>query len=268
MPVSVIGQDKLLSKINNYTYETLPKTMLFLGETGCGKHHLSKYIADKFGFDLAELTESINSDNLIEFAQRTIPTLYIINIANFTEKQQNQFLKFIEEPADSVYISLLANSEVGVLPTILNRCIKFVFDDYTVEQLKAFTWLANSDNELFYKICRTPGKLSAIDDKSFNNLVMLCNAVITKITTANYANTLSLATKLNCKKDTFDRFDVDLFFDTLKYLAFEDFKNNNNLVSFKIYSLTSEAQQKKVGNLKLDAFMYNYFIRLWKETRA
>lgn len=268
MSTTIIGQEKLLAKINSYTYETLPKTMLFIGEKGCGKHHISKYIAGKFGFDTFEITDKIEADDLIEFTQKTIPTIYLIDIVNFSEKQQNQFLKFIEEPAASVYVILLADSEIGILPTILNRCIKFVFEEYSIEQLKSFTWLAQSSNEVFYKICRTPGKLNAIDSKSFENLAALCKIVVAKITASNYANTLGLSTKVNCGKDTYDRFDIDLFLDTLEYFALEDYKATNNQISLKIYKITSQFRQKKFGSVKADAFMYAYLTQLWKETRV
>ena len=36
--MNFIGQRKLLEKLNKYTRETLPKTLLFLGDEGCGKH--------------------------------------------------------------------------------------------------------------------------------------------------------------------------------------------------------------------------------------
>ena len=42
----IIGQTKLLSKID--TMEYLPKTLMFLGPTGCGKHTIAKYTAEKF----------------------------------------------------------------------------------------------------------------------------------------------------------------------------------------------------------------------------
>lgn len=263
----IVGQTHLLEKLNSYTLQTLPKTLMFLGEEGCGKHCITEYLANKFGFDLIKIEESITTDDLIEFNQKTVSTLYLIDLTRFTEKQQNQFLKFIEEPASSVYIVLTANSEIGVLPTILNRCVKFTFEPYTVEQLREFLFLAWVENDLFYKICRTPGKLVNVNDKIFSDLCALCTTIITKIQVASYANTLSIATKINYK-DTYDKFDFNLFFDTLEYLALENYKETNQELSFKIYLITNQFKQKLLNKtVAKENFMLNFLTQLWKETR-
>ena len=125
----VIGQTKLLSKIENY-YATkrLPKTMMFLGPSGCGKHVFADYIVDKFDLDYVEISENVSVQELDEYLHSTIDTLYVIDLNKFTEKEQNKVLKFIEEPSKSVYVLLIANSEAGVLNTILNRCIVYLFE--------------------------------------------------------------------------------------------------------------------------------------------
>ena len=125
----VIGQTKLLSKIENYyVTKRLPKTMMFIGPSGCGKHVFADYIVDKFDLDYVEISENISVQELDEYLHSTIDTLYVIDLNKFTEKQQNQFLKFIEEPSKSVYVLLMASSEAGILNTILNRCIKHTFE--------------------------------------------------------------------------------------------------------------------------------------------
>ena len=63
-------------------------------------------------------------------------SIYLIDLNDFTEKQQNQFLKLIEEPSVNVYIALIAESEIGILDTILNRCIKYRLEPYTKAQLQ------------------------------------------------------------------------------------------------------------------------------------
>ena len=131
--MNIIGQTKLLSKINAMEY--LPKTLMFLGTVGCGKHTIAKYTAEKFGLDFVEIEESVSAQDLEDYTHKTLDTLYLINLNNFTEKQQNQFLKFIEEPSKSVYIILIANSEAGILNTILNRSIKYHLEPYTKEHL-------------------------------------------------------------------------------------------------------------------------------------
>ena len=132
----IIGQDRLRARIGSYTAETLPKTLLFIGPAGCGKKLFSLELANQVKLPLVDIDDKVTADQLIEYSQKPYKTIYRINLNNFNEKMQNQFLKFIEEPADSVYVMLLADSEIGILPTILNRCIKLPFAEYTKEELK------------------------------------------------------------------------------------------------------------------------------------
>ena len=135
----IIVQTKLLAKIESYFMtKRLPKAMMFIGPSGCGKHVLADYIVDKFDLDYVEINENISVQDLDEYLHSTIDTLYVIDLNKFTEKQQNQFLKFIEEPSKSVYALLLASSEAGILNTILNRCIKHTFEPYTKEQFEEY----------------------------------------------------------------------------------------------------------------------------------
>ena len=94
--LNIIGQQKLLTAINSYTIQTLPKSLLFVGPTGCGKHTFAKYIADKFMLDFIELDAGVTCADIDYFLHRTIDTMYLIDLSKFPEKQQNQFLKFIE----------------------------------------------------------------------------------------------------------------------------------------------------------------------------
>ena len=52
-----IGQAKLRATLEAYTINTLPQTLLFLGEEGCGKKSLIKELANRLGLSLIKLTE-------------------------------------------------------------------------------------------------------------------------------------------------------------------------------------------------------------------
>ena len=94
---NIIGQEKLLARIATYhSMQSLPKTLLLLGPTGCGKHLVSKYIAEEFKLDYKEINEDVTNTELEDYLHGTLDTLYVINLNNFTEKQHNTFLKFIE----------------------------------------------------------------------------------------------------------------------------------------------------------------------------
>ena len=261
--MNIIGQNKLLSKIDTYyTMNSLPKTMMFIGPSGCGKHLVSKYVAETFKLDYKEINEDISNTELTDYLYSTIDTLYVINLNNFTEKQQNSWLKFIEEPSKSVYVILVATSEAGVLPTILNRCIKYNFESYTKEQIEQIT--NNTVNDLAFKIFQTPGKLLNLTDNSFNDIIDLACKVVDNISSTGYANALVVSTKINYK-DLYNKIDFDLFFDAVEYLALEAYKKTANEQSFIIFKITNQFKQYATQQrLIKETLMLNYLTTLWE----
>lgn len=260
---NIIGQEKLLARIATY-YSTqfLPKTLLFLGPTGCGKHLISKYIAEEFKLDYKEINEDVTNIELEDYMHSTIDTLYVIDLNKFTEKQHNIFLKAIEEPSKSVYFILTATSEAGVLPTILNRCIKYNFEPYTKEQIEQIT--NTSVNEQAFKIFQTPGKLLNLTDASFNEIIDLASKTVMNIGRAEYANALVIATKINYK-DLYNKIDFDLFLDAVEYLALEDYKTTANPQSFIVFQITNKFKQYATQQrLIKETLMLNYITTLWE----
>ena len=258
--MNIIGQTKLFSKINAMEY--LPKTMMFIGPTGCGKHTIAKYTSEKFNLDFVEIEESVSAQDLEDYTHKTIDTLYLINLNKFTEKQQNQFLKFIEEPSKSVYIILIANSETGILNTILNRSIKYHLEPYTKEQIEQIT--NTSVNDLAFKIFQTPGKLLNLTEQSFNDVMGLANTVVHSINRATYPNALVVSTKINYK-DLYNKIDFDLFFDAVEYLALEDYVNNKTEQSLTVFKTTNQFKQYATQqNLIKEILMINYLTALWE----
>lgn len=258
----VIGQTKLMSIIDSYTVQTLPRTLMLIGQAGYGKHTISKYISEKFNLDYVEIEESVSSADIEDFLYSTINTLYVIDLTKFSEKQQNQFLKVIEEPSKSTYFVLTACSEAGVLNTILNRCTKYYFEPYTKEQIEQITNTAV--DSLAFKIFQTPGKLLNLTESSFKDILNLAKKIVHEINTMKYANALAIATKINYK-DFYDKVDFDLFLAAVEYLALDDYKNNGIERSFVIFKITNQFKQYATrGKLIKETLMLNYITTLWE----
>ncbi len=262
--VQLIGQQKLSNIIDTYTFQTLPKALLLLGPKGSGKHTIAKYIQDKFKLDFVEIDEKVDTETLIDYTHKTLATLYLIDLTNFTDKQQNQFLKFIEEPTSSVFVILIAESENNVLPTVINRCIKYHLEDYTQAQIEKI--IKSKVDPLAFKIFKTPGKLMALSSEGFKNTLDLAEKVVFKVNQATYANTISITTKINYK-DLYNKVDFDLFFDAVEYIALEDFKNNQSKQSLDIFKVTNKFKQYTGRkNLIKETLMLNYLTTLWEVT--
>lgn len=264
---AVIGQEKLVKALEGYTLETAPKTILFLGQSGCGKSWIANAFAKQLDLEVVVVQPDSTVEKLIEYYQCPINKMYLIDLKETTEKDQNKFLKFIEEPSKTMNIILMAESTVGILPTILNRCIKYVFEPYTPEQLKQFDWAVNCSEEIAYEICKTPGQLLELSADNLDQALGLCRAIVSSVGKANYANTLSIVTKINLKDDA-KKIDFKLFFDLMTYAAFDDYKKNNNELSFKIYLYTIRQQAKALNiNVAKEAFLLNYLDNIWRLAR-
>ena len=261
----IIGQEKLVNKLNNYNIDTLPHALRFIGPKGCGKHLMASYLAEKLALELVSIDDAFSSDDISALNYKTIKTLYLIDLNNFTEKQQNIFLKTLEDASSTAYFILTASSEAGVLPTILNRCIKYNFEPYTKEQIEQIT--NTSVNDLAFKIFQTPGKLLNLTDTSFNELMDLAGKMVMNIGKAEYANALVIATKINYK-DLYNKIDFDLFLDAVEYLALEDYKNTTREQSFIIFKITNQFKQYATQQrLIKETLMLNYLTTLWEALR-
>ena len=264
---AVIGQEKLVKALEGYTLETAPKTILFLGQSGCGKYWIANAFAKQLDLEVVVVQPDSTAEKLIEYYQCPINKMYLIDLKEITEKDQNKFLKFIEEPSKTMNIILMAESTVGILPTILNRCVKYVFEPYTPEQLKQFDWAVNCSEEIAYEICKTPGQLLELSADNLDQALGLCRAIVSSVDKASYANTLSIITKINLKDDA-KKIDFKLFFDLMTYAAFDDYKKNNNELSFKIYLYTIRQQAKALNiNVAKEAFLLNYLDNIWRLAR-
>ena len=261
--MNIIGQRRLLNIIESYyNKNSLPKTLMFIGPLGCGKHTITKFIANKFELDFVEIDESVSAEDLDNYLYSTIDTMYLIDLSKFQEKQQNQFLKFIEEPSKSVYVTLISNSESGILNTVLNRCTKHYFDEYTKDQIEQ---IMNTTVDGFaFEIFKTPGKLLSLTNDSFKDIIELANNIIHNIDKYKYSDALANSTKINYK-DLYNKVDFNLFFDAIEYLALDDFKKTGSKQSLLVFTMSNKFKQYATqANIIKEALMLNYLTTLWE----
>lgn len=255
----MIGQQELVNKFNSYTLETLPHTILLLGDKGCGKHLLVKELSTRLNIPVVDMSNSINLETIENAMLNPFNSFYIIDTTQLNERQQNVILKFIEEPNERTYIFLLCENKATLLNTIINRCIPFVFKPYTKEELSQFT--KEQDDKLF-KFCKTPGQLKEMSIQKLNDLELLCDNIINKIGRASITNALTIANKLNYK-DNYDKFDVNVFFEMLMFKALEHYKNNN-INAKSIYFLTDSYYKKAKDNrLNKQQLIENMLLNMW-----
>lgn len=270
----MIGQKNLINQFKQYTIDSFPHTCLLLGEKGCGKHTIVSEVIKPVvlnNMPLLDITKQINTEVIGEIYRNPNPSIYLVDINEITEKEQNDLLKLTEEPSANAFIILIAENRNVLLDTILNRCVVFDFEQYTEEELSHFL-PAGEDSKLIASIVKTPGKLKSLNLKILPALKELCVKIITRIQDSNYSNALSIADKLNYS-DEYDKFDIDMFLDCMHMLLLEyHIKEMNEARQDKLlsmYFLTLDTK-KKLHTTKAKAIylLQNYITELWKVSRS
>lgn len=226
----MIGQNRLKNLVSSFTVESFPKSLLLVGEQGCGKHtFIQEVISPVIGNVIRDITSMISFDSLLEIALNTVPTIYCIDVDSITEKQQNVLLKFVEEPPTNANIILITSLLANVIPTVQNRCVQWFFDNYSDEELMNFT----SDSSLL-KYIRSPGKLLNTTISDIKSIETLCNKLFLDVDKASLSNLLTVSGKISWS-DKVEGYDKDIFYDVLLKTCAELFKERKvNILSYKL----------------------------------
>lgn len=264
----MIGQVKLTNILNSLTLDNTPRCILLLGDKGCGKHLFTQLISEKLSIPLIDATSLIDFDYILEVYQRTTPSIYMIDMDNFTEKKQNIILKFIEEPPVNAFIVLLSSQKSLLLPTIINRCSLLEFERYSKETLATFL-PKDIDLNIITDVLDTPGKILNFNIDNIPALRELCVNIITKMGKAAYYNALSISDKLNYK-DNYDKYDISVFFNMMKYVLLDEYIKTNSKDILKYLDLTVEYQTRYLKDKRLDGqkLIENFIGKMWVTSRC
>ena len=265
---NIVGLKNILNEINSLS--SLPNSFCLVGSEGSGKHTLTRYINNKFfNVDYLEITDTLNEETIDGIYRYPQKRLYIININEITEKEQNKLLKFLEEPFANIYICLLVNNELSLLSTIRNRVSIFKLDYYTFDELATITKNNSIDIDVSYygKCIFTPGdvlrvKTNNIDLKAIDELT---DKIVDKLSIASFPNTLSIIDKLNFK-DEYDKLDVDFVLSILYHKYTWKYINNYNEQTVKLATIVSKYKTHLLTDPRLDKKkqITSMLIELWE----
>lgn len=261
----LIGQDKLYNQLLSATQQGFPKSSILIGPNGCGKHTLASWLAIELQSDLVffDLKADLESINDLDYS--TKPTLLVLDLTEVVEKQQNQFLKLVEEPPKNTRVLILTVSEANVLPTLLNRCVKFYFAEYASETLMKL-YPNIHDPEIFY-ICRTPGQLLDIEPGQIKKLHEDCLNFISFLHTKTFAEAISLSTAVNYKED-YNKYDFEFFLKGLETAVFKSLQQSSGDVFKKRFAQFNTIKKLQISALRKglnrEAFIINLLSELWR----
>lgn len=255
----IIGQEKICSLIDNTSLDDFPRSLMLVGARGGGKHLLCNYIASRFNLTVIDLTDTLDLETIEEIYNRVEPYLYLIRINEISVKEENLILKFLEEPLKNSFIVLIAETDMGILQTIINRCQIWYLQNYKREYLKTFL---KTDNELVLEIAQTPGQVMELSECPFSEFIELADKIIDKISVASISNTLTLSNKLGFKQET-NKLDGKLFVDILIFRLKERLKLVSDMRYYHAYNLTSSLRKNLgIRNLDYCALFEKYLIDL------
>lgn len=281
----MIGQNKVLEKIDNLIEKGFPRFLIITGLKGQGKKELAKYImckldnyykdklADKGGCYMIEVGTKI--DEIREMIQtaykQTEPIIYLIADADkMSIGAKNSLLKVIEEPPNNAYFILTLEQIENTLPTIKSRCTELKMEEYSVDEIE----------EMIYKINPNTSKIEEciIEEVAFNyyEIQLLFSygveefydyvkKVFDHIYKVQSANAFKLSEKLALKNEE-DKYNVELFLRTYRNLCMDELLNYTELqdnLDFEIYSKCIKETSNILRQLSINGINKASLVDIW-----
>lgn len=149
------GQSRLINDLK----ATNSRTILVTGPRHHGKKTLLRLLYAELGLPVYEITGNASDfrESIILIRTQTNPTVYLIpdvDLLNITI--QNLLLKVLEEPPLQARFVLTASNYI--LPTIKSRCVCYMTDVYTKEDILA----VSATNEPCLEYADSPGRCELI----------------------------------------------------------------------------------------------------------
>ena len=213
------GITELISeKIKN---NSMPRTQLFIGEYGSGKHSLVNDISEMLGVEIEDITDSVDNDKIESIYLGATPKIYLLDIDKMSVKGQNTILKFIEEPPVSAYIILISTSASKVIKTVNNRCTSYVFRPYTPQEISEITGITDG---VVLHYTNTPGKALLFKEDDISKYIDYIDRMLTLIHRASWSNIMKLESNLYFKEPEDSKLSFEKFCTVLLQRASELFR--------------------------------------------
>lgn len=272
MQRTIIGQDRLLDRIDLLDFDSVPRTLLINGLCeGAGEHLVASYIAEHLRLPVDEITDKLSAELISDIYLKPEPVVYIIDTVKLSIKDQNVILKFIEEPLKNAYVILLCDNIYDLIPTVLNRCVVWTLDSYTPDTLATFV-KDNKDKQVL-SIATTPGQVLAYAEYDIDEMLKRADYIVSNMHRASFNNMLKLVDDVAFKDDDKDKFNFSAWVNVLEHTISDKLKNATTLDdSYKLTNalkLTIELSTnlRRVG-IDKQALYYQYLSKLWRALKG
>ena len=240
--------------------DTFPRTTLLLGDYGSGKHSIVKYIGEKFGCEIEDISHNLSLEYIETINQRVEPMIYLIDAKELNVRNENVILKFLEEPLKNAFIVVLSENRYSIIPTVLNRCQVWELATYGCDFLRTFIDDGSTNSSTLLKVANTPGKVIEYQLCPLDDMLSLAHKIFTNIGRANFANALTLSRFLAFKNEK-DKYEFNLFVDVLLLVCKELYLKKQ--VSVEAYILTNRLNNNKyIFNIDKKSLFEHYLVEL------
>jgi len=222
----MIGQERLLTKIDRMIEIGFPRFSIICGEAGSGKKTIAKIIAKKLEAHL--IISEIKVDNIREIIdlayKQSEPTLYLIpDTDKMSNAAKNALLKVTEEPPRKAYFIMTLNDINNTLETLKSRGTVLNIDLYTPNEIldyaKAKQYeLTKEEQDIVSNLCTVPGEVDLLMRYNILEFYDFVEKVIDNIGTVNGANAFKIGLKLNYK-DNDGGWDISLFLRAIMFVC-------------------------------------------------
>lgn len=275
----MIGQEKLLDKIDKLVENGFPRFVLLVGTKGSGKKLLSREIANRLHYPLVPVGIGVDEvrDVIVNSYRNTEPIVYILpDTDKMSVAAKNALLKITEEPPQKAYFILTVTDLSNTLSTLISRACVLKMDNYKEEEL--LEYLKNkydvsnmAENNIIFVIetATVPEEVDTLMTYDVKEFRCFVETVATNLHTVSAANSFKILNKLALKKDE-DKWDVLLFVQALRQELLRLYYNEGIEYYFRAYvqagTLLKELKYKNSVNRQycLDQFILDVR-KIWRE---
>jgi DNA polymerase III delta prime subunit len=258
----LVGQTKLLIKIDKQIEKGFPPFTIITGQKGSGKKLISKEIAKRLHahFIISEIKID-NIRSIIQLAHnQQSPTLYLIpDVDKMSIGAKNSLLKITEEPPKNAYFIMAIENINNTLPTLISRAYMIEMDLYTNDELIQYTnkhtiefCLNENTEEIIKSICTCPGECNILATYDIQDFYNHCKKLVDKISAINPANLFKITQKLKFKEEDADKWDLNLFMNCIKSIIYKTKILHSEATAMQQYQDTIIATSKYQHELTIN----------------
>ena len=224
--VKMIGQERLLTRIDKMIDAGFPRFTIICGNKQSGRKTIARRIAK--ALDAHLINSNIKVDDVREIIdlayKQTEPIVYLLADADkMSPAAKNALLKITEEPPRKAYIIMTVQDINNTLATLKSRGTVLNIDPYTPKDLLKYAEdkdykLTKEEQEIICNICTVPGEVDLLVRYNISDFYGFVKTVIESIGIVNGANAFKIGLKLGYKEDD-GGWDISLFMRAIMYLC-------------------------------------------------